>query len=133
MRDYLRSNKNDITLLNKKIAYQPNCAVRWIPEQNIWLDEILELIGVERVSRKYEGLNALCCGGPALAVNKDLGLNMQKENIKDALDNNAEAMIIICPMCDAMMRDQISKAGLPKIFITDLCRMALGEISWPAN
>ena len=133
MRDYLRSNKNDITMLNKKVAYQPNCAVRWIPEQNIWLDEILELIGVERVSRKYEGLNALCCGGPALAVNKDLGLNMQKENIKDALDNHAEAMIIICPMCDAMMHDQISKAGLPKIFITDLCRMALGEISWPAN
>jgi len=26
-----------------------------------------------------------------------------------------------------------AKAGLPKIFITDLCRMALGEAPWPAT
>jgi Fe-S oxidoreductase len=131
MLDYLKNNQNDITKLNKKVAYQPNCAVRWIPEQDIWLNEIFELIGVERVSRKYEGLKALCCGGPALAVNKELALNIQNDNINDAIENNAEAMITICPMCDAVMLDQTSKAGLPKIFITDLCRMALGEVSWP--
>jgi Fe-S oxidoreductase len=133
MRDYLKNNQNDITKLNKKVAYQPNCAVRWIPEQDVWLNEIFELIGVERVSRKYEGLNALCCGGPALAVNKELALNIQNDNINDAIENHAEAMITICPMCDAVMRDQTSKAGLPKIFITDLCRMALGEVSWPVS
>jgi hypothetical protein len=133
MLDYLRNNQNDITKLKKKIAYQPNCAVRWIPEQDVWLNEIFELIGVERVSRKYEGLNALCCGGPALAVNKELAMNIQNDNIKDAIDNHAEAMITICPMCDTVLRDQTSKAGLPKIFITDLCRMALGEVSWPVK
>jgi Fe-S oxidoreductase len=133
MLDYLRNNQNDITKLKKKIAYQPNCAVRWIPEQDVWLNEIFELIGVERVSRKYEGLNALCCGGPALAVNKELAMNIQNDNIKDAIDNRAEAMITICPMCDTVLRDQTSKAGLPKIFITGLCRMALGEVSWPVK
>ena len=133
MLDYLKNNQSDIIKLNKKVAYQPNCAVRWIPEQDVWLNEIFELIGVERVSRKYEGLNALCCGGPALAVNKELALNIQNDNIKDAIENHAEAMITICPMCDAVMRDQTSKAGLPKIFITDLCRMALGEVSWPVS
>lgn len=133
MRDYLKNNRSAITKLNRKIAYQPNCAVRWIPEQDVWLNEIFELIGVERISRKYEGLNALCCGGPALAINKELAMNMQRENIKDAIDNRAEAMITICPMCDAMMHDQAANAGLPKIFITDLCRMALGEVSWSVS
>ena len=133
MRDYLMNNQNDITKLNKKVAYQPNCAVRWLPEQDVWLNEILELIGVERVSRKYEGLNALCCGGPAIGVNIELAMNMQNDNIKDAIDNHAEAMITICPMCDTVMRDQTAKAGLPKIFITDLCRMALGEVPWPVS
>ena len=133
MLDYLKNNQKDIIRLNKKVAYQPNCAVRWIPEQDVWLNEIFEFIGVERVSRKYEGLNALCCGGPALAVNKELAMNIQNDNIKDAIDNRAEAMITICPMCDTVLREQTSKAGLPKIFITDLCRMALGEVSWPES
>jgi Fe-S oxidoreductase len=133
MRDYLMNNKIDIIRLNKKVAYQPNCAIRWLPEQDVWLDEIFGLIGVQRVSRKYEGVNALCCGGPALFVNRDLAMNIQGDNIKDAMDNRAEALITICPMCDTVMRGETSKAGLPQIFITDLCRMALGEVPWPVS
>jgi Fe-S oxidoreductase len=133
IRDYLLNNQSAIRRLNQKIAYQPNCAVRWFPQQNIWLNDIFDLIGVECVSRKYEGVNALCCGGPALFVNGELAMNMQQDNIKDAMDNHAEAIITICPMCDTVMRDQTAKLGLPKIFITDLCRMALGEVSWPVN
>jgi hypothetical protein len=133
MRDYLKSNQNDISKLNKKVAYQPNCAVRWIPEQDIWLHEIFDLIGVKRVSRKYEGVDALCCGGPALAVNRELAAKIQNDNIQDAMDNRAEAMITICPMCDVVLGAPIEKAGLPKIPITDLCRMALGEAPWPVT
>jgi Fe-S oxidoreductase len=133
MRDYLMDNQNAITMLNKRVAYQPNCAVRWLPQQDVWLNEIFGLIGVERVSRKYEGVNALCCGGPALFVNRELAMKIQNDNIKDAMDNRAEALITICPMCDTVMQGETSKAGLPKIFITDLCRMALGEVSWPVS
>lgn len=131
--DYLLNNKNDINKLNKRVAYQPNCAVRWLPQQDVWLNEIFELIGVRRVSREYEGVNALCCGGPALFVNNELALHIQNDNIRDAIDNRAEALITICPMCDMVLRDPTAKAGLPKIFITDLCRMALGELSWPIS
>lgn len=131
MLDFFRNNQNAITRLNRKVAYQPNCAVRWIPEQDEWLDEIFELIGVERVSRKYEGLDFLCCSGPAIGVNKELAFNMQTDNVQDAIDNGAEAMITICPICDLVMRRSTVKAGLPKIFVTDLGRMALGEIPWP--
>jgi Fe-S oxidoreductase len=132
LRDYLKKNQKDISLLNKKVAYQPNCAVRWIREQDIWLDEVFDLIGAEHVSRQYDGLNALCCSGPAIGVNKDLAVDMQTKNVQDALDAGAEALVTICPICDAVMRRATSKAGLPKIFITDLCRMGLGEIPWPA-
>ncbi|HAR98815.1 MAG TPA: hypothetical protein DCS11_07995 [Syntrophus sp. (in: bacteria)] len=128
---HFKENQKDIIKLNRKVAYQPNCAVRWFPEQDAWLNEIFELIGVERVSRAYEGVNALCCGGPALFVNNELSMGIQQSNIQDAMDNRAEAMITICPMCDTVLRDQTAKAGLPQIFITDLCRMALGEVSWP--
>jgi Fe-S oxidoreductase len=133
MRDYLRDNRKDITRLNRRVAYQPNCAVRWLPEQDAWLDEIFGLIGVEPVSRKYQGMDALCCGGPALFVNRELGMRMQGDNIRDAMDNGAGALVTICPMCDTVLREETSKAGLPKIFITDLCRMALGEVAWPSG
>jgi hypothetical protein len=32
LRDYLGSHKSDITKLDRKVAYQPNCAVRWFRE-----------------------------------------------------------------------------------------------------
>ncbi len=131
MRDYLKNNPSNITKLGKKVAYQPNCAVRWIPEQDVWLNEIFELIGAERISRQYEGVNSLCCSAPAIGVNKEQAINIQTDNVQDALDNGAEALITICPICDAVMRRPTTKAGLRKIFVTDLCRMALGEISWP--
>ena len=60
-------------------------------------------------------------------------MKIQNDNIKDAIDNRAEALITICPMCDTVMQGETSKAGLPKIFITDLCRMALGEMPWPVS
>ncbi len=133
MRDYLMNNRSDITRLSRRVAYQPNCAVRWLPRQDDWLNEIFELIGIERVSRKYEGEDALCCGGPALFVNRELAMTMQNDNIRDAIDSHAEALVTICPMCEAVLREPAAKAGLPTIFITDLCRMALGEVSWPAG
>jgi heterodisulfide reductase subunit B len=105
--------------------------VRWIKEQDVWLNELFELIGVSCPSRQYAGVNALCCSGPAIGVNKDLAMDMQAKNFEDALKAGTEALITICPICDAVLRRPASKFGLPKIFITDLCRMAIGEIPWP--
>jgi hypothetical protein len=131
LRDYLRDNPSSITKLSKKVAYHANCATRWIPEQDPFLDEIFQLVGVERVPRQYEGLNAVCCTGPIINTDRELAVNIQENNVKDAIDCGADAMITICPICDAVMRRPTSRLGLPKIFITDLCRIALGEKSWP--
>jgi Fe-S oxidoreductase len=129
--DYLRHHRDDIAPLHKKVAYQANCATRWLPEQDAWLDEIFSLIGVERPARQYEKENALCCSGPILGANRELAVDIQEKNVKDALECGAQAMITMCPICDAVLRRPTAKAGLPKIFVTDLCRMALGEIPWP--
>ena len=131
--DYLKNNRGDITPLGKKIAYQANCASRWLPEENNWIDEIFALIGVERPARQYEKFNAICCSGPIVKSNKELAIEIQEKNVKDSIDCGAEAIITICPMCDHVLRRATSKMGFPKIFITDLCRIALGEISWPSN
>jgi hypothetical protein len=131
LRDYLRDKPSSITKLGKKVAYHANCGTRWIPEQDPFLDEIFQLVGVERVPRQYEGLNAVCCTGPIINSDRELAVNIQEKNVKDAIDCAADAMITICPICDAVMRRPTSRLGLPKIFITDLCRIALGEKSWP--
>jgi Fe-S oxidoreductase len=73
LRNYLRDHKNDITRLGKKVAYHANCATRWIPEFDGFLDEIFELVGVERPPREYERLNALCCSVPIIPTNKEAG------------------------------------------------------------
>jgi Fe-S oxidoreductase len=131
LRNYLRDHQGSITKLGKKVAYQPNCATRWLPEQDALLDEIFELIGAERQARQYERLDALCCTLPIVKAIKDVSLDVQQKNIKDAIDCGADALVTICPMCDLMLRRPTSQHGLPKIFVTDLCRIALGEKSWP--
>lgn len=129
--DYLKNHRKDIRPLNKKVAYQANCATRWLPEQEPWLDEIFALIGVQRPPRKYAGIDALCCSGPIIMTNRELAVQIQEQNINDALECGAEALITMCPICDAVLRRPTSKVGLPKIFVTDLVRMALGEIPSP--
>lgn len=131
LRGFLKENQGRITRLDKQVAYQTNCANRWLPEQEAWLNEVFELIGVRRVQRQYEGSNALCCSGPIIRTNKDLAVKIQRDNVQDAIDAGADAMVTICPMCNWVLRRPTDQYGLPKIFITDLCRMALGEVAWP--
>jgi heterodisulfide reductase subunit B len=120
-----------VTKLGKKVAYQANCASRWLPEQDPWLDEIFERIGVARPARRYERVHALCCTAPIINANRDLAVKIQEENVRDALECGADALITMCPVCDRVLQRPASQHGLPKIFITDLCRMALGEKAWP--
>jgi Fe-S oxidoreductase len=131
LRNYLNDHKNDITRLGKKVAYQANCATRWIPEYDAFLDEIFELVGVERPPRHFERFNAVCCSAPIIHTNRELAVDIQMKNVEDAIKCGADALITACPICDKVLRRPTSQVGLPKIFITDLCRIALGEKSWP--
>jgi Fe-S oxidoreductase len=131
LRNYLRAHENNITKLGKKVAYHANCATRWIPEYDAFLDEVFELIGVERPSRKYERANAVCCTAPLIYVNRELAVDIQKKNFEDAIACGADAIITSCPVCNRVFRRPSLQFGLPNIFVTDLCRIALGERPWP--
>lgn len=132
--DYLKKNKGRIKKLNMNIAYQRPCASRFTPaEIEKLLDEIFHLIGVKRVDRKYDGVDALCCGTDIALPDKKLNLRKEKlepfrkSNIEDAVNNNAEAMVYQCPMCFRALHKKASEAGLKNFMVSDLCRMALGE------
>jgi Fe-S oxidoreductase len=131
LRNYLKDHKNNITKLRRKVAYQANCGTRWIPEYEAYLDEVFELVGVERPDRKYEHVDALCCSGPLIYTNRELAVDIQKKNFEDAIACGAEAIITSCPICYGVFRRPSAQFNLPSMFITDLCRIALGEKPWP--
>jgi Fe-S oxidoreductase len=131
LRDYLKARKQDITPVGKKVAYHANCATRWIPEYDGFLDEVFGLIAVERPARKYERANGVCCTGPLIYTNRELAVDIQRKNFEDAIACGADAIITSCPICQGVFRRPSSQFGLPSIFITDLCRIALGEKPWP--
>lgn len=134
LRDRLKENENRINKLNMKIAYQRPCASRYTPEKEPFLDEIFDIIGVMRVKRKYDGVNALCCGietaGPNLRLFPSRGKNFEPfrvMNVKDARDAGAEAMIYLCAMCFTSLNKKVRDAGMQNFMISDICRLALGE------
>lgn len=130
--NYLKDHKSNITRLGKKIAYQRSCSSRWTPEKEPMLDEIFDLIGVERVSRKYDREDALCCTFPFNRLRPELGKKVQDMNITDAKEHKAEAMVFICSWCEATLKRSCQEGGLAPIYFVDLCRMALGEKPFPA-
>jgi Fe-S oxidoreductase len=133
LRNYLRDHQSSISKLDKKVAYQQPCASRYTPDKNVFLDEIFQLIGVERPPRQYERETALCCTAPILRSKKEMAVQFQEKNVRDAINSGADALITLCPVCNRVMNRPTSQLGLNKVYITDLCRIALGEKTWPAS
>ncbi len=131
--NYLKAHPGSITRLDKKIAYQRPCISRYTPEKEPMLDELFELIGVERVARKYDRQDALCCGGLYMEKEPEKGLGFQDKNITDAMACGADAMVILCPICWMRLSQPCRDRGLPPVYLTNLCRMALGEKPFPSG
>jgi len=126
--DYLKEHESDIKKLNIKAAYQRNCSNRYVPETDETLDKICELIGVERVARKYDRENGLCCAAPfgMRGHNKEVR-KTQNENVQDMVDYSAQVAIFNCPMCKDTLERKVTASGMKAYFISDLARLALGE------
>jgi len=131
--NYVREYQAEIIRLNKKIAYQRPCISHYTPEKEPMLNELFELIGVERVARKHDRENALCCGGLYAENQPDRAKKYQDINIKDAKDYQADAMVILCPICWQHLSQPCQDSGLPPVYITNLCSMALGEKPFPGG
>ena len=125
---YLKEHESNVKKLGMKIAYQRSCSNRFIPEVDEWADKVCNLIGVERVERKYDRENALCCGGLFATLGKKaLGRKTQNDNINDMIEHNAEACVYNCPMCMESLGSKVERKGLKNYILSDLCRLALGE------
>jgi len=130
MRDYLKEHQDCITKLNKKVAYHRNCMSRYVPRESFAvLDEVFELIGVERVIRKYDYEDALCCAG--IITDPEKRTKIQDMNVGDAKAHGAEAMTYGCGAC-AAISTACYRHGLAPIYLVNLVRMALGERRYPS-
>ncbi|MBN1656482.1 MAG: (Fe-S)-binding protein [Deltaproteobacteria bacterium] len=120
--------KDHVRPLQAKVAYQRPCSNRLIPETEHWVDDIFSLIGAERVKRKYDGGNALCCAGTIQAQQKDdLADDLQQKNIEDMLEAQAQYCVFNCPACFFTLKDLVAERGITPIMMSDLCHLALGE------
>ena len=131
MRDYLRERPESITPLNRKIAFQRPCASRYSPELEPTLDELFELIGGERVQRNYDRQSALCCGSLFSRIYPERIQPLVEDNLQDAVEAGAEAMVFLCPICMVALSKPVDERGMKPLFITQLVRMALGELTFP--
>jgi len=129
--EYLKNHRDAIRPVNMKIAYQRPCASRHTPEKEHFVDELFDLAGVERVSRKYDREKALCCAGVKLLQGKGDIRQAQEKNIRDAVEAGAQAMVCLCPMCMRSLSGAAADSNLPILFIGDIARMALGEVEPP--
>ena len=130
---YLKEHKHDIQPLERKVAYQRPCISRYTPEKEPFLDEFFELVGAQRVERHHDRKNALCCAFGLRETDPERGSNILQKNLSDAKNHSAVAMVFLCPGCYWLTSDACDKAGLASIFITDLCRIALGEIPFSSR
>jgi len=126
--DRLKENYSQVKKLGLKAAYQRPCSTRLTPAKEPLLDELLELIGVERVPREYDRENALCCGAILrMHGREELADDINKRNLDDMVRSGATACIFNCPFCYLTLGEMVAAKGLRPLLISDLCRLALGE------
>jgi ferredoxin len=125
--EHVRSNASDVTPSGLRVAYQQPCASRYTPWKDEQLDELLRLIGVVRVKREFDRISALCCGSPVMPRDRDKAAEIKERNISDAVENDAQAMAYLCPLCVLNLRKVSSAAGLENFHLVELVNKALYE------
>ncbi|MDF2956261.1 MAG: Fe-S cluster-containing oxidoreductase [Candidatus Alkanophagales archaeon MCA70_species_2] len=124
----LKEREDEIKPLGMKVAYQRPCSSRLVPEKEHFVDDIFELIGVERVEREYDGENCLCCGAVfKMQGNYELAVGVQKKNVEDMVNAGAEACVFNCPYCFYTLSELVSERNIRPLHMIDICRLALGE------
>ena len=123
--------KNEIKPLKYRVAYQRPCSSRLSPEKHRFVAKIFDLIGVTPVDREYVDENALCCGGTILGQKKEGSRqycsDLQRRNVEDMKQAGAEICLFNCPACMQTLGKTVTENGIKPLFMSDLCRLAMGE------
>ena len=127
----LNTLKSEIKPLNLKVAYQRPCSSRLAPDMHHFVYDIFNLIGVESVQREYVDEKALCCAGQIQGQRREgsrkRAADVQRRNIEDMKKAGAEVCVFNCPACYTTMGELVARDGIKPIFMSDLCRLAIGE------
>ena len=127
----LKELKDEIRPLGYKVAYQRPCSSRLSSDKYRFVDEIFDLIGVTHVQREYVGENALCCGATIMGQKREgsrtFCMDLQKKNIEDMKQSGAQICVFNCPACMQTLGKPVAENGMMPLFMSDLCRMAIGE------
>jgi Fe-S oxidoreductase len=127
----LNDLKEEIEPVKLKVAYQRPCSSRLSPDKHHFVQDIFDLIGAESVQRNYVGENALCCGGTIQGQKREgsrkLAADLQRRNIEDMKNTGAEVCVFNCPACYQTLGQMVTRNGMRPIFMSDLCRLAIGE------
>jgi ferredoxin len=131
LRDYLEAHSSEVRPLNMRVAYQRPCASRLSPGKEPAVDAVLQRIGVERVERRYDRENALCCSGAITQFDAERAAAIRARNLDDAREAGAKAMCYLCPVCRGVLAPDAQARGLGGYHIIELVRMSLGEMPRP--
>jgi heterodisulfide reductase subunit B len=93
------------------------------PEQPQKLDRLLTLLGAEVRPWSYK---IDCCGGSFAIPKADIVTDLTGDLVKQAKRAGAEAMVTVCPLCQANIDTRQAKAGMPILYFTELIAAALG-------
>ena len=77
------------------------------PEVPHTLDEMINITGAESIEYVDK---KMCCGGSVLGIDEALAVTMANHKLNIAKNNNADALISICPFCTVMYEDNQRKA-----------------------
>jgi Fe-S oxidoreductase len=117
--------------LGMRVAYQRPCSARLSPDKHHFVRDIFDLVGAEGVAREYVGENALCCGGAIQGQKREgsrkRAVEIQRKNVEDMKKAGAQICIFNCPACFQTLSALVAQEGMKPMYMSDLCRLAIGE------
>jgi len=93
--------------------------------------KLMETLGAEVIEFPSA---TTCCGAYQVLGNPDAALDISRDILSDAVNHGAEAMAMVCPLCDynlghrqgAMLNKYDDAKELPIYYVTQLMAIALG-------
>lgn len=129
----VRGRQGEVRPLNAPAAVQLPCSSSVGGDRNALLDELLGLLGVRRVERRYDRERRLCCGvrgyfgllGGDVAADTARADELVAANMADAQEAGAEYLVTLCPACYCALAPRAQQAGLTPVQIEGLVALAL--------
>lgn len=101
------------------------------PWQPTSMDKLLTSLGANVVDYP---LKTKCCGGTFISTHEEIALRLVHNLLRNAIDNGADAIVCICPLCQFNLdnyQDKISKiyednSRIPIIYLSQIMGIAFG-------